>query len=130
VAQEAVRFPPPRSHPDLDALGDYWAVLHDMLERAGLSATAVADLPQTARDAGFEVAGMSGHFMVHDPASGFELHAGTMAAARDRAIRSGVATEQRADDLVTRLRDAMSGDHTWVSSPFFLDLALRKPITA
>jgi hypothetical protein len=53
-----------------------------------------------------------------------------MAAARDRAVRSGVATEQRADDLVTRLREAMSGDYTWVSSPFFLDLALRKPITA
>ncbi|HEU0240591.1 MAG TPA: class I SAM-dependent methyltransferase [Micromonosporaceae bacterium] len=130
VAQEAVRLPPPRSQPDLDALGDYWAVLHEMLERAGMSANAVADLPQSAREAGFEVATMSGHFMVHDPASGFELHAGTMAAARDRAVRSGVATEQRADDLVTRLREATSGDYTWVSSPFFLDLALRKPITA
>jgi len=128
VAQEAVRFPAPRSQPDLDALGDYWAVLHEMLERAGVPAGAVADLPRSAREAGFEVAGMSGHSMVHDPASGFGLHAGTVAAARERAVRSGVATEQRIDDLVVRLRDAIDGDYAWVSSPFFLDLALRKPM--
>jgi hypothetical protein len=36
---------------------------------------------------------MSGYFMTHDPESGFEIHAGTIAAARERAIRSGVATD-------------------------------------
>jgi hypothetical protein len=39
-------------------------------------------------------------------------------------------TEQAAktvDDLVLNLRAAKRGHYEWVSSPFFLDLALRKP---
>ena len=35
VAQEALRSPPPRSHPHLDALGAYWDLVYDLLERAG-----------------------------------------------------------------------------------------------
>jgi len=68
--------------------------------------------------------------MTHDPALGFELHAATIAAARERAVRAGVATEQRIDELVGSLRAAKSGEYGWVSSPFFLDLTLRKPMTA
>jgi SAM-dependent methyltransferase len=130
VAQEPLRTPPPRSRPDLEALAGYWALLHALLERAGVPEGAVEDLPRSAREAGLEVAGMSGHFMTHDPELGFELHAGTIAAARERAVRSGVATEQQIDDLVGSLHAARGGEYGWVSSPFFLDLTLRKPITA
>jgi hypothetical protein len=35
VAQEALRSPPPRSHPHLDALGAYWDLLYELVERAG-----------------------------------------------------------------------------------------------
>jgi hypothetical protein len=30
------RSPPPRSHPHLDALGAYWDLLYELLERAGV----------------------------------------------------------------------------------------------
>jgi hypothetical protein len=130
VAQEPLRTPAPRSHPDLAALARYWELLHALLERAGVPAGAVEDLPQSARQAGFEVAGMSGYFMIHDPELGFELHASTLAAARERALRAGVATEQQIDELVGSLRAAKGGEHAWVSSPFFLDLKLRKPMMA
>ena len=36
VAQEALRSPPPRSHPHLDALGAYWDLLYELVERAGV----------------------------------------------------------------------------------------------
>src|SRR6478672_3849252 len=35
VAQEALRSPPPQSHPHLDALSVYWDLVYDLLERAG-----------------------------------------------------------------------------------------------
>ena len=129
VAQEALRTPPPRSHPDMEALRDYWNLLHRVMQGAGVPRDAVEDLPRSAQEAGFEVAGTSGYFMVMDPELGFEIHASTMAAARTRAIRSGVATEQMIDDLVLSLRAATSGEYEWVVGPFFLDLTLRKPVT-
>jgi SAM-dependent methyltransferase len=52
VAQEPLRTPPPRSHPDLEALAGYWELLHRLLERAGVPAGAVEDLPRSAREAG------------------------------------------------------------------------------
>jgi hypothetical protein len=67
--------------------------------------------------------------MTHDAALGFELHAATIAAARERAIRSGLATEPQVDELVDALRGAKDGDYGWVTSPFFLGLTLRKPMT-
>jgi SAM-dependent methyltransferase len=130
VAQEPLRTPPPRSHPDLDALGVYWDLAHKLLEHAGVPSAAVEDLPRSAREAGFEVSGMSGYFMVTDPQLGFELHASTIAAARERAIRSGVATEKQIDSVLLSLRAAKGGEYAWVSAPFFLDLTLRKPIPA
>jgi hypothetical protein len=130
VAQEPLRTPPPRSHPDLEALSGYWNLLHNLMERAGVPYEAVENLPRSAREAGFEVSGMSGYFMTMDPELGFEIHASTIAAARERAIRSGIATENQIDDLVRGLRAAKDGEYQWVSAPFFLDLTLRKPITA
>ena len=130
VAQEPLRTPPPRSHPDLDALAVYWDLLHKVLERVGVPFGAVEDLARSAREAGFEVCSTSGSFGALDPELGFDLHASTMAAGRERAIRSGVATEQEVDDLVRSLRGAKAGEYGWVSMPFFLDLMLRKPTAA
>ena len=87
VAQEPLRTPPPRSHPDLDALGGYWELLHQLLERAGVPAGAVEDLPRSAREAGLEVAGTDGCFTTTDPAVGFEPRRGS--APSDRAWRPG-----------------------------------------
>jgi hypothetical protein len=61
-----------------------------------------------------------------DPERGFELHAATLAAARERAVNAGIAAET-IDDLLLNLRAAKTGHYQWVSMPFFLDLALRKP---
>jgi SAM-dependent methyltransferase len=130
VAQEPLRTPPPWSHPGLEALAGYWKLVHQLLERAGVPARSVEDLPRSAREAGFEVAGMNGSFMTHDPQVGFEIHARTIAAARERAIGSGVATEQQIDGLVGSLRAAKGGEYAWVTSPFLLDLTLRKPVSA
>lgn len=128
VAHEALRTPPPRSHPDLAALGTYWELLHQLVERAGVPPGAVEDLPRSAAAAGLEIAAMSGTFATPpNPAVGFELHASTMAAARERAVSSGIATGEQIDDLVRTLRGASGGEYAWVSSPFFLELTLRKP---
>jgi hypothetical protein len=64
-----------------------------------------------------------------DPGVGFEIHASTIAAARERATQSGVATQREIDELILSLRAAKPDEHQWVSSPFFLDLTLRKPMT-
>jgi hypothetical protein len=65
-----------------------------------------------------------------DPELGFDLNASTLLAARERAVAAGIATGQQIDDLVNDLRAAKSGGYEWVSSPFFLDLTLRKPVAA
>ena len=56
VAQEALRSPPPRSHPHLDALGAYWDLVYDLVERAGgVPHGAVDGLAGSARAADLEV---------------------------------------------------------------------------
>ena len=60
VAHEALRSPPPRSHPDLEALSGYWDLVYEVLDGAGVPAGAVEDLPRSARQAALEVAGVSG----------------------------------------------------------------------
>jgi len=57
-----------------------------------------------------------------DPAA---LGAATLAAARERAIHVGIAAD-RIDDLVRDIQAAKDGGYEWVSSPFYLDLTLRK----
>jgi hypothetical protein len=71
---------------------------------------------------------VNGYFTTLDPEVGFELHASTVAAAAERAIQSGVATERQLDDLMLSLR-AAKREHEWVTSPFCLDLTLRKPMS-
>jgi SAM-dependent methyltransferase len=129
VAQEALRIPTPRSHPHLEALTGYWNLIYELLDRAGVPPGTVEDLPRSAREAGFEVAGMSGCFLTADPEMVFGIHAATLAAARERAIQSGIVAD-RIDDLMRDIRAAQDDGYEWVSSPFYLDLALRKPTVA
>jgi hypothetical protein len=69
---------------------------------------------------------MGGFFNVDHPDLAFAIHAGTLAAARERATAAGLVTGEQIDQLVGDLRAAGSGSYEWVSSPFFLDLTLRK----
>jgi SAM-dependent methyltransferase len=131
VAHEALRTPPPRSHPHLDALGTYWDLLYELVERAGgVPHGAVDGLARSARAAGLDVVAADGIFGIIDPELGFDLHASTLSAARERAVASGVAAGTQIDDLVSELRAAKGGGYEWVSSPFFLALTLRKPVAA
>jgi SAM-dependent methyltransferase len=129
VAQEPLPSPPPRSHPHLTALATYWDLLHEVMDMAGAPRGNVEGLERAARAAGLEVAEANGNFRTLDPELGFELHAATLAAARERAAQSGIAAG-KIDDLLLTLHAAKSGHYQWVSSPFFLDLALRKPTVA
>jgi SAM-dependent methyltransferase len=131
VAQEGLRSPPPRSHPQLDALGAFWDLAYQVLERAGGVPHGTVDgLAGSARAAGLEVVEAGGSFTTVDPELGFELHAATLLAARERAVASGIATGQQIDDLVRDIRAAKGGGYEWVSTPFMLDLTLRKPLAA
>src|SRR6266567_2227680 len=131
VAHEALRSPPPRSHPHLDALGAYWDLVYQVLERAGgVPQGAVDGLAGSAHAAGLDVVAVDGSFGIIDPDLGFDLHAATLLAARERAVASGIATGQQIDDLVSDLRAAKGGGYEWVSMPFVLDLTLRKPAAA
>jgi SAM-dependent methyltransferase len=129
IAHEPLRTPPPRSHPDVEALAGYWELLHRLLERAGVPPASVERLPRHAREAGLEVVDVSGYFAAMVPEVGFEIHSSTVAAARERAVQAGVATEREIDDLILSIRSAKPAEHEWVTSPFFLDLTLRKPVT-
>ncbi len=128
IAQEPLRTPAPQSHPQLDALATYWELVHKVMERAGVPQRSVDDLPRAARDAGLEVDGVEGFFQVAEPEVGFEIHAATLAAARSRAVQSGFATGPGVDEIVKAIRATKNDDYQWVTSPFFLDLTLRKPI--
>jgi SAM-dependent methyltransferase len=129
VVQEPLPSPPPRSHPHLTALATSWDLLHEVMDMAGAPRGNVEGLERAARAAGLEVAEANGNFRTLDPELGFELHAATLAAVRERAAQSGIAAG-KVDDLLLTLQAAKSGQYQWVSSPFFLDLALRKPTVA
>ena len=90
----------------------------------------VDGLAGSARAAGLDVVAVDGGFGIIDPELGFDLHAATLLAARERAVGAGIASGQQIDDLVSDLRAAKSGGYEWVSMPFSLDLALRKPPAA
>jgi len=126
IVHEPLRDPPPRSHPHLDALDAYWGMLHDVLEQAGVPRGTVESLPAAARAAGLDVASADGFFILGEPESVFEIHASTLAAFKPTAVQCGIAA-QTVDDVLTSLRAGQAGGYEWVSTPFFLDLALRKP---
>ena len=82
-------------------------------------------LAHRARDAGLEIVETSGFFQVIPPELGFDVHASTIAAAKSRAIQSGVASGDEIDALERALRAAKDGGYDWVTTPFFLALTLR-----
>ena len=105
--------------------------MYQVLERAGgVPPGSVDGLAGSARAAGLDVVAVDGSFGIIDPELGFDLHAATLLAARERAVASGIATGQQIDDLVSDIRGAKGGGYEWVSMPFFLDLTLRKPPAA
>jgi len=128
VAHEPMRTPAPRSHPELDALATYWELIHRLIESTGTRPRTVDDLPAAALAAGLELVRVGGFFLPCEPARGFELHAATAAAVKDRAVNAGIATETEIDRLVGDLRAAIHGDYRWVSTPFYVELAARKQL--
>jgi SAM-dependent methyltransferase len=127
VAHEALRSPPPRSSPPFDVLATYWELLYGVVVRLGARQGSVDELARLARDAGFEVVSASGFFQVVEPALGFDLHASTIAAAKSRAVQSGVASEEQIDALEQALRGAKDGGYDWVTAPFMLAVTGRTP---
>ncbi len=100
VSQEPLRTPAPRSHPHLDALSDYWELLHALLKRGGAPQCSAEELPRVAADTALEVHKANGFFNIMAPGEGFELHAGTLAAIREGAAQSGIATADQLDELL------------------------------
>jgi SAM-dependent methyltransferase len=125
VAHEALRTPPPRSSPPLDALTTYWELLYEVVERLGARKGSVEELARRARDAGLEVVDTSGFFQVIPPELGFDIHASTIAAGKSRAIQTGVASGEQIDALERALRAAKDGGYDWVTTPFLLAFTLR-----
>ena len=126
IVHEPLRDPPPRSHPQLEALAVYWGMLHSLLEQVGVPRGTVESLPRAARAAGLETASADGFFILGEPELGFENHASTLAAVKQAAVQCGIAA-QTVEDVLGSLRAGKAGGYEWVSTPFFLDLALRKP---
>lgn len=126
IVHEPLRDPPPRAHPPMGALGAYWDMLHGLLEQAGVPRGTVENLPRAARAASLEVASADGFFILGSPELGFEIHASTLAAFKEAAVQCGI-TAETVDDMIGSLRAGKGGGCEWVSTPFFLDLALRKP---
>ena len=97
IAHEPLASPPPRSLPYLGALATYWRLLHEVMERAGVPRGTVERLPRSARAAGLDVVEADGFFATQDPELGFEIHAGSLAAARGtprNAHRGGPRPDQ------------------------------------
>jgi SAM-dependent methyltransferase len=128
VAQEPLRSPPPRSSPQCESLTEYWELIHDVIDSAGVPHDNIDGLSACARAAGFDVINQRGFFTTATPELGFDLHASTLAVAKDRAIQSGTTTEGRVDELVRELRAAAHAGHGWVSTPFYVDLTLQRPV--
>lgn len=126
VCQEPLPAPAPRASPDLDALKIYWDLLHRVLERAGIPTGILERLAHAANATGLEVHEMHGFFNVMKPELGFELHAATLSAIGERATQARIATAEQIEALHAALRTATDRRYEWVTSPFFLDLALRK----
>ena len=127
IAQEPVLNPAPRSFPQLDALDAYWQLALKLVEGFGVPANTVERLPQSAAAAGLEVVQVDGSFAVSSPDRVFGIHAATLAAARERATAAGLVPGEEIDALIAELRAAADRGYEWVTSPFFLDLTLRKP---
>jgi hypothetical protein len=107
-------------------MGRYWELMHEAAAKSGVAPDAVENLPAAAARAGFEVAVANGFFNVVEPPVGFDIHASAVAALKTRLVGTGVAAGAEVDELEQTLRQAASGQDGWVTSPFMLDLTLRK----
>jgi hypothetical protein len=67
-----------------------------------------------------------GAVVLGEPEVAFEIRAGTLTAFTGAAVRLGIAAET-IGGLIGSLRAGQAGGHEWVSTPFFIDLALRRP---
>ena len=126
IAQEPLLNPAPRSFPHLGALDAYWQLAIKLVEGLGVPANSVERLPESAAAADLEVVRVDGSFAVSTPDRAFGIHAATLAAARERATAAGLVSGEEIDALVAELRAAADHGHEWATSPFFLDLTLRK----
>jgi hypothetical protein len=96
-----------------------------VLQQVGVPAGTVEGLPRSARAAGLEVAAADGFFILGEPELAFEIHASTLEAFKEPVVMSGIPAET-IDALIGALRAGKTGGYEWASTPFFLDLALRK----
>jgi len=124
VAMEPLWEPPPFAHPPFDALTDAWELLRGGTVGSGAAPTAVTDLPDHARRAGFSVERSFVQCEVLDPETGFALHAATTRAARERIVATQSASADRVDSVVGEL-DAVQRATGWVTTPLFFTLALQ-----
>jgi SAM-dependent methyltransferase len=127
IAQEPLRDPTPRSFPGHDCLTPAWHMMADLVTGFSGSDAASDDLPRLAADAGLEVVRVDGSFALDRPQRMFPIYAASLDAMRERGIAAGLVTAAEIDALVGPLKAAAGGDYGWVSSPFFLDVTLRKP---
>lgn len=127
VAMEPLPSPHPFSVPPNDDLRVAWDLLHQAVERGGVSPTVIYDLPATAGRAGFDVVQLGGCFQPTDPGTGFALHAATTAAVRERIIASDVTTADEIDAVIGRLQACAAQDGVgWVTSPLSLIVTLHR----
>jgi SAM-dependent methyltransferase len=127
ITQEALPRPLPRSFPDLDAVGAAWGLMVELVERSGVPAGTADRMPTWAAAAGLEVVRMDGSFGAGPPARYFDLYASTLAVMRDRSVAAGLTTGQEIDAIIDVLASADPAAYEWVTTPFTLDLTLRKP---
>ncbi|HEY2306132.1 MAG TPA: class I SAM-dependent methyltransferase [Streptosporangiaceae bacterium] len=128
IVQEPLRTPPPQSYPHVGAVGRYWELMHEAAAKSGVAPDAIENLGVSAVRVGFEVAAANGFFNVMEPSVGFDIHASAVAALKSRLVGTGVAAGSEVDELERSLRQAASVDNGWLTSPFMLDLTLRKPL--
>jgi SAM-dependent methyltransferase len=124
VAQEPLPTPPPTAEPAVPQLARYWELIYETMRRLGAEC-AVPNLAARCREAGFQVVDMSGFFHVLPASAGFELHATTLAASKDRATAARVADAAEIDAVIENLRRAGSDGQGWVTSPFYLAVTAK-----
>lgn len=127
VCHEPLPTPPPWSYPDNDALGPAWDVVHTVVRSSGVAPDAIAALPHTLSDRGFDVEHVGTISTLMPPALGFELHAQTIDAVRVRAAALDAGLVENVDGLSGALHKAAGGsDYRWVSTPLYLDIAAQR----
>jgi SAM-dependent methyltransferase len=127
IAQEPLRDPTPRSSPGHDSLEPAWHLMADLIEGFSGSPAASDSLPRQASEAGLEVVRVDGSFALDRPRRMFLLYATSLDAVRERGIAAGLVTAAEIDALTGPLKAAAAGEYDWVTSPFFLDVTMRKP---